>query len=80
MFLSLKMKQFKIVVNGLEYRVEPSLHEGFYQLEANGLSGLIGKTTEGEWELSLPSGNAADLPAAEIGAAIERELKVEGEE
>ncbi|WP_256009634.1 hypothetical protein [Desertivirga xinjiangensis] len=74
------MKQFKIEVNGLEYQVEPSLHEGFYQLEAESLSGLIGKTAEGDWELSLPSGNAADLPAAEIGAAIERKLKVESEE
>jgi len=65
------METFKISVNGHEYIIEPALHDGFYTVSRGNKSAILGKGKDGKWEFSLQSSSAVDMPAEEIGEAIE---------
>ncbi|WP_207426268.1 hypothetical protein [Pedobacter sp. SYSU D00535] len=65
------MERFSITVGDRVFDVESKLQKDFYAVSCGSESGLLGKNERGDWELMLPSSEAADLPAEELGAAIE---------
>jgi hypothetical protein len=65
------MNTFEINIDGQEYEIAPSLHNGFYTVTCGNKSAMIGKGFDGQWELSLQTSDALDISADRIGKAIE---------
>lgn len=68
------MNKFELTVGSQVFEVEPGIHQNMFTITSGRQSALIGKGGDGTWELQLQSGEAADLSAARIGAALEEYL------
>ena len=66
------MEAFKINIKGLEYIIEPALHNNFYSVTCGDKSAMLGKGSDGKWEFSLQTSKALDVAADEIGKEIEK--------
>ncbi|MBC8054631.1 MAG: hypothetical protein H7Y13_16350 [Sphingobacteriaceae bacterium] len=66
------MEAFNIILNGNEYHVEPGLHQGFYSVNCGSRAGMLGKSENEQWELTLQTSDALDISAAELGEVVEK--------
>ena len=73
------MNTFKINIRGLEYHVEPALHDSFYSVTCGDKSAMLGKGSDGKWEFSLQTSKALDIAAGEIGREIEKHISETGQ-
>ena len=69
------MEHFDIQIGSNIYEVIQSLHPGFYTVNCDDQSAIIGKDENGNWTASMQSAEAVDFPIAEIGHAIDSKIQ-----
>ncbi|HEY0055385.1 MAG TPA: hypothetical protein VGB63_08520 [Pedobacter sp.] len=69
------MESFIINHEGKDYTITPALHEGFFKVGYDTMSGMLAKDSNGEWAFHLESSDMVELPASEIGDKINSYLE-----